>query len=48
MIGKKILTACEGDLDTVSYHDPCHLKKSQGISEQPRKLIIEIYADSLR
>ena len=23
----------------VTYHDPCHLKKSLGISEQPRKLI---------
>jgi glycolate oxidase iron-sulfur subunit len=23
----------------VTYHDPCHLKKSLGVSEEPRKLI---------
>ncbi|MFH1154707.1 MAG: (Fe-S)-binding protein [Pseudomonadota bacterium] len=25
--------------DTVTYHDPCHLKKSLGVAEEPRKLI---------
>jgi glycolate oxidase iron-sulfur subunit len=24
---------------TVTYHDPCHLKKSLGVSEQPRNLV---------
>lgn len=24
---------------TVTYHDPCHLRRSQGVSEQPRQII---------
>lgn len=27
------------DRETVTYHDPCHLKKSLGISAQPRQII---------
>jgi fumarate reductase (CoM/CoB) subunit B len=27
---------------TVTYHDPCHLLRGQGISEQPRALIGEV------
>ncbi|MDY6790801.1 MAG: (Fe-S)-binding protein [Thermodesulfobacteriota bacterium] len=26
-------------INTVTYHDPCHLKKSLGVSEEPRALI---------
>ena len=29
--------------DLVTYHDPCHAKKMQGISAQPRKLISQNY-----
>ncbi len=29
----------DGEKATLSYHDPCHLKKSLGISAQPRKLL---------
>ncbi len=36
----KPINASRGDGEIVSYHDPCHLKKSLGISEQPRKLIL--------
>ena len=28
-----------GDVTRVTFHDSCHLKKSVGVSEQPRKLI---------
>jgi len=27
------------DIKTVTYHDPCHLKKSLGVSDEPRVLI---------
>ncbi len=38
--GAKQVSASQGnEAQTISYHDPCHLKKSLGISEQPRKLI---------
>lgn len=30
----------EDGAETVTYHDPCHLKKSLGIAEQPRKLLL--------
>lgn len=30
--------------DIVTYHDPCHAKKMQGISKEPRKLIEQNYA----
>ncbi len=36
----KLMTASRGNVETVSYHDPCHLKKSLGLCEQPRKLIL--------
>jgi len=26
--------------DIITYHDPCHLKKSLGVSEEPRRVII--------
>jgi len=29
--------------DIVTYHDPCHAKKMQGISKEPRKLIEQNY-----
>ena len=29
--------------DVVTYHDPCHAKKMQGISKEPRKLIEQNY-----
>lgn len=28
-----------GDGETVTYHDPCHLKKSLGVADQPRQVI---------
>ncbi len=31
----------DGQRQKVTYHDPCHLKKSLGISRQPRELIIK-------
>ncbi|MFO7931442.1 MAG: (Fe-S)-binding protein [Thermodesulfobacteriota bacterium] len=38
IIGVKPLQRVE-DYKTVTYHDPCHLKKSLGIEKQPRMLI---------
>jgi len=32
-------SSCLGDKALLSYHDPCHLKKSLGIAAQPRKLL---------
>ena len=29
--------------DVVTYHDPCHAKKMQGVSKEPRKLIEQNY-----
>ncbi len=29
----------EGDGSPVTYHDPCHLKKSLGVFQQPRKIL---------
>ncbi|MCE5334059.1 MAG: (Fe-S)-binding protein [Desulfobacteraceae bacterium] len=29
----------KSNLETITYHDPCHLKKSLGVSAQPRALI---------
>ncbi len=35
----KVSVTPGNEATTITYHDPCHLKKSLGISEQPRKLI---------
>ncbi|HYA40461.1 MAG TPA: (Fe-S)-binding protein [Syntrophobacteraceae bacterium] len=35
----QVFPSRKDDLEIVSYHDPCHLRKSLGIAEQPRKLI---------
>ncbi len=32
-------TASKTTGDIVTYHDPCHLKKSLGVADQPRKII---------
>jgi glycolate oxidase iron-sulfur subunit len=32
-------TASKNTGEIVTYHDPCHLKKSLGVADQPRKLI---------
>ena len=37
--GVTAASACEGQKAILSYHDPCHLKKSLGISAQPRTLL---------
>ena len=36
------------DSETVTYHDPCHLKRELGISEQPRKLLKALGPDAFR
>ncbi len=33
-------SSCRGEKALISYHDPCHLKKSLGIAAQPRKLLV--------
>lgn len=33
---------------TVTYHDPCHLGRSQGLREQPRKLLVDVGGFELR
>jgi glycolate oxidase iron-sulfur subunit len=35
----KVALPVEGSGVKVTYHDPCHLKKSMGVSEQPRALL---------
>jgi glycolate oxidase iron-sulfur subunit len=32
--------AATGDRHRITYHDPCHLKKSLGVSSEPRALIV--------
>jgi glycolate oxidase iron-sulfur subunit len=32
----------------VTYHDPCHLGRAQGIREQPRKLLVDVGGFELR
>ena len=36
---EKLEVAAAGDPVDVTYHDPCHLKKSLGVSAEPRSLI---------
>ena len=36
---KKQDTRADGDAIKVTYHDPCHLKKALGVSEEPRALL---------
>lgn len=36
---KKCETIKKGDATTITYHDPCHLKKTLGVSSEPRALI---------
>ena len=39
------LLASKGRSDvTVTYHDPCHARKMQGVYQEPRKLIAQTYA----
>jgi len=39
------LLASKGRSDvTVTYHDPCHARKMQGVYQEPRKLIGQTYA----
>ncbi len=36
---------------TVTYHDPCHLRKAQGVTEEPRKLpslIPDVYCKEMK
>jgi len=41
---KELLAAKENNVDDlVTYHDPCHAKKMQGISKQPRALLSQNY-----
>ncbi len=41
---KEMLSTKEKNLnDLVTYHDPCHAKKMQGISKEPRTLIAQNY-----
>jgi len=39
----KVLALKGKDTKTVTYHDPCHARKMQGIYEEPRKLIGKNY-----
>ena len=39
----ELLEAKEQDSQVVTYHDPCHAKKMQGIYEEPRSLISKNY-----
>ena len=39
----KILATKEKDSRLVTYHDPCHARKMQGIHEEPRNLIKQNY-----
>jgi glycolate oxidase iron-sulfur subunit len=41
-VAKVDLKPAEGDGRTVTYHDPCHLKKSLGVSAEPRAIIKSI------
>ncbi len=36
---QKSLIVPEQEREIVTYHDPCHLKKSLGVAEQPRQII---------
>ncbi len=36
------LTSMQGLYGRVTYHDPCHLNRGQGVSEQPRKLLKDL------
>ncbi|MCP3876741.1 MAG: (Fe-S)-binding protein [Desulfobacteraceae bacterium] len=36
---KDLSTTQQKDREIVTYHDPCHLKKSLGVAAQPRKII---------
>lgn len=38
-VGVEPVSGRKGDPVTVTYHDPCHLKKSLGVSAEPRSLI---------
>ncbi len=40
---ESILAAKKKDTKIVTYHDPCHAKKMQGIYEEPRNLIRQNY-----
>jgi glycolate oxidase iron-sulfur subunit len=40
---EKILAAKKKDTKIVTYHDPCHARKMQGIYEEPRNLIRQNY-----
>jgi len=40
---EKILASKKKDTKIVTYHDPCHARKMQGIHEEPRNLIRQNY-----
>ena len=40
---EKVLASKKKDTKIVTYHDPCHAKKMQGIHEEPRNLIRQNY-----
>jgi glycolate oxidase iron-sulfur subunit len=40
---KELLATKKQSQDIVTYHDPCHAKKMQGIAQQPRDLIKQNY-----
>ena len=40
---KTLLATKKKDLKTITYHDPCHAKKMQGIHKEPRELIAQNY-----
>jgi len=37
--GSILLSDSDNDREVVTYHDPCHLKKSLGVADQPRTII---------
>ena len=42
-IYEQLLASKKQDTKIVTYHDPCHAKKMQGIHEEPRNLIRQNY-----
>jgi len=35
-----VIPDCEGEKKIITYHDPCHLKKSLGVFNEPRQVIL--------
>ncbi len=40
---EQLLETKKKDMKIVTYHDPCHAKKMQGIHQEPRNLVSKTY-----